>query len=213
MTGEVTGAAVADLVQGLLAGPRPLRIVQAGDPVLRRPAQRYTGQLAPHVLGDLLDAMRLTMHEAPGVGLAAPQVGIPLAIAVLEDLWPADEESAQLRERSPVPFRVLVNPAYEPVGTERVSFYEGCLSVEGWQAVTPRWRAVRLTGEDETGAPIDEVLRGWPARIVQHETDHLAGRLYVDLARMRSLTSAEEAGRWAHPQPDVAARELGFELD
>ncbi len=200
-------------VERLLELPLPLPIVQAGHPVLRRVAEPYDGELDGDLLARLVGAMRLTMHAAPGVGLAAPQIGLGLALAVVEDRWDADPESARVRERTPVPFRVLVNPAYEPVGADRVAFYEGCLSVQGWQAVVPRWRSVRLTGSDERGAALDEVLNGWPARIVQHETDHLAGRLYVDVAEMRSLVSPAESLRWAGDlTPRRAAAELGFPL-
>jgi peptide deformylase len=203
---------VRDQVEALLAGPQPLRIVQAGDPVLRQVAEPYDGQLDDGLLAELLMAMRATMHDAPGVGLAAPQVGLALAIAVVEDQWAVDDEAAEARERTPVPFRVLVNPRYEGVGEERVGHYEGCLSVEGWQAVRSRWRSVRLTGQDERGAEVDEVLHGWPARIVQHETDHLQGRLYVDDAEMRSLVAPENALRWTDPTPHRAAQALGFDL-
>jgi peptide deformylase len=200
-------------VETLLEGPRPLPIVQAGHPVLRRTARRYAGELAGGLLHDLIAAMRLTMHEAPGVGLAAPQVGLGLALAVIEDPGGLDGEVAEARERVPVPFRVIVNPRCSPVAGDRVAFYEGCLSVRGWQAVTPRWRTVRLTCQDEAGRDVDEVLTGWPARIVQHETDHLAGRLYIDDARLRSLTDDTNALRWAgEPAPERAARELGFDL-
>lgn len=203
---------VADQVRALLDGPRPLPVVQTGDPVLRRVAAPYTGQLGDALLAELLTAMRETMHAAPGVGLAGPQVGLSLALAVIEDQWPAGD-LAEVRERTPVPFRVLVNPRYEPVGDRRVAFFEGCLSVAGYQAVTPRWRSVRLTGQDETGAALDEVLSGWPARIVQHETDHLAGRLYLDGAELRSLVGPEQSGRYlADPTPERAAAELGFAL-
>ena len=211
--GGTPSSGIVEQVQALLAGPRPLPIVQAGHPVLRRPAARYEGELGDALLAELLDAMRATMHAAPGVGLAAPQVGLGVAIAVLEDAWPVDPDSARVRERTPLPYGVLVNPRYEPVGTERVSFYEGCLSVEGWVAVRARWRTVRLIATDEHGTPVDEVVTGWPARIVQHETDHLAGELYVDRAELRSLASAQEAWRYAADlTPDAAARELGFDL-
>lgn len=203
---------VVDQVRALLDGPRPLPVVQTGDPVLRRGTTPYAGELGDALLAELLGAMRETMHAAPGVGLAAPQVGLPLALAVVEDQWPAGDLAAA-RERTPVPFRVLVNPRYEPVGDRRVAFFEGCLSVAGYQAVTPRWHTVRLTGQDETGAPLDEVLSGWPARIVQHETDHLAGRLYLDGAELRSLLGPEQAGRYVgDPTPERAAAELGFPL-
>jgi peptide deformylase len=209
-------AAVRDLLDvAEVQGDGVLPIVQAGDPVLRRRATPYTGQLGDE-LGRLLEAMRRTMHAAPGVGLAAPQVGISLAIAVVEDAGaPADDP----RERTTLPYRVLVNPRYEGVpspdgGPERVAFYEGCLSVRGWQAVVARHRSVRLTGQDESGAPIDEVLTGWPARIVQHETDHLAGELYLDHAQTRSLASNENLARWwAEPDPRAAAEGLGFTLE
>lgn len=211
---SVAGAgSVRDEVERLLAGPRPLPIVQAGHPVLRAKAAPYAGQLDDALLSAVLTAMRDTMRAAPGVGLAAPQVGLSLAIAVIEDPWAGDDAAAVARERRAVPFRVLINPRYFPETDERVAFYEGCLSVQGWQAVTPRWRSVRLTCTDERGQAVDEVLHGWPARIVQHETDHLGGRLYVDGAEMRSLVSPSEAGRWAgEPTPQRAASELGFSL-
>ncbi len=192
-----------------------LPIVQAGAPVLRTPAAAYEGQLGD-LLPRLVAAMRRTMHAAPGVGLAAPQVGISLALAVVEDAGTGADDP---RERSPLPFRVLVNPSYEPLldgsdGPERVAFFEGCLSVAGWSAVVSRHRRVRLTAADETGAPIDEVLTGWPARIVAHETDHLAGELYLDHAAARSLISNENLVRYwaASPDPRPAAAALGFSL-
>jgi peptide deformylase len=208
---------LSDAVAALLdaVGDGVLPIVQAGDPVLRAPAAPYTGQLGA-VLPRLVEVMRRTMHAAPGVGLAAPQVGIGLAIAVVEDRGVPDDP----RERTALPFRVLVNPRYVPVagpdGADggRVPFFEGCLSVHGWQAVVARHRRVRLTGQDAAGAPVDEVLSGWPARIVQHETDHLRGELYLDHADTRSLTSNDNLVRYwsASPDPRPAADALGFPL-
>ncbi|MEV6110488.1 peptide deformylase [Streptomyces sp. NPDC051940] len=201
------------LVDRLLHGPRPLPIVTAGDPVLRRTAIPYDGQLGDARLAELLAAMRETMHAAPGVGLAAPQVGVPLRIAVLEDPAAVDAEVAEARGRVPLPYRVLVNPSYEPAGPARAAFYEGCLSVPGWQAVVARYDRVRLRGQDETGRELDEEVAGWPARIVQHETDHLHGTLYLDHAEPRSLSSAQHlADRWSQPTPALAAEALGFRL-
>ncbi|MGX1564194.1 peptide deformylase [Streptomyces sp. NPDC055506] len=206
-------APLAERVEELLAEGVPLTIVAAGDPVLRSGTEPYDGQLEPALLARFVEALRVTMHAAPGVGLAAPQVGVPLRIAVLEDPAPVPEEVRLARGRVPQPFRVLVNPAYEPVGDARAAFFEGCLSVPGWQAVVARPAEVRLTGQDEHGRALDEVFSGWPARIVQHETDHLDGFLYLDRAEPRSLASnLAMAERWAQPTPEEAARALGFEL-
>ncbi len=195
-------------------GERPAPIVRAGHPVLRAVAHPYDGQLEADELAALLDVMHRTMRAAPGVGLAAPQIGLPLALAVVEDAGVPDERVAEVRERAPLPFRVLVNPSYEPVGDALSSFYEGCLSVPGYQAVVARHRQVRLTGTDETGAALDDVVTGWSARIVQHETDHLRGTLYLDRAELRSLAAADEVGlRWAsEPRPEAASAALGFTL-
>ncbi|MEU3186061.1 peptide deformylase [Streptomyces sp. NPDC006923] len=204
---------LTERVDELLDGPRPLPIVSAGDPVLRRPAAPYEGQLGDDRLDRLVRAMRETMHAAPGVGLAAPQVGIPLCLAVIEDPAELPPEVSEARGRVPQPFRVLVNPSYEPVGDERAAFFEGCLSIPGWQAVVARPHAIRLRGQDEAGREIDELFSGWPARIVQHETDHLGGTLYLDRAETRSFSTTDAViGRWSHPTPAVAARELGFTL-
>ncbi|MER7406439.1 peptide deformylase [Streptomyces sp. NPDC000070] len=206
-------APLAERVEELLAGGVPLTIVAAGDPMLRRGTEPYDGQLRPALLARFVEALRVTMRAAPGVGLAAPQVGVELRIAVIEDPAPVPEEVRRARGRVPQPFRVLVNPAYEPLGGARAAFFEGCLSVPGWQAVVARPAEVRLTGQDEHGHALDEVFTGWPARIVQHETDHLDGVLYLDRAETRSLSSNQAVTeRWAQPTPEEAARALGFEL-
>ncbi|MFE8017934.1 peptide deformylase [Streptomyces antibioticus] len=206
-------APLAERVEELLAPGGPLTVVAAGDPVLRTGTERYEGQLGPALLARFVEALRITMHAAPGVGLAAPQVGVGLRIAVIEDPAPVPEEVRLARGRVPQPFRVLVNPAYTGVGPGRAAFYEGCLSVPGYQAVVARHAAVRLTGEDEQGRALDEEFTGWPARIVQHETDHLDGTLYLDRAEPRSLSAQHIAlERWSQPTPEAAARALGFEL-
>lgn len=201
----------ADLVDRLLAGPRPLPIVPAGLPVLRRPADRYDGQLDDVVLTALIEAMRESMHAAPGVGLAAPQIGVGLQIAVLEDAATVAEDVAVARDRQPLDFLVLVNPAYQAVGDERAFFYEGCLSVPGFQAAVDRPAAVHLTASAPDGTAIDAEYRGWQARIVAHETDHLAGTLYLDRADLRSLSeNSLYQALWAGPSIDRAREHLGF---
>lgn len=201
----------ADRVDRLLSGPRPLPIVPAGLPVLRRPADRYEGQLDDGVLTELIEAMRETMHAAPGVGLAAPQIGIGLQLAVLEDSAAVADDIAVARDRRPLDFLVLLNPAYRAIGDQRAFFYEGCLSVPGYQAAVDRPAAVRLTASAPDGTSIDGEYHGWQARIVAHETDHLAGTLYLDRADLRSLSeNGLYQALWAGPSLDRARAGLGF---
>lgn len=208
--------AVYDIVRGVLAQAQDgvVPIVAAGTPVLRTGALPYDGGLGKTAFAELIEVMRATMHDAPGVGLAAPQIGIPLQIAVVEDMYELDLDFARARERGPLPFRVLVNPQYSALGSNTRSFYEGCLSVPGYQAVVTRPASVRLRCTDENGRDVDESVQGWPARIVQHETDHLGGVLYIDRAVTRSLAANDVYSElWAHPTPERAARELGFAAD
>ncbi|MCI1223428.1 MAG: peptide deformylase [Bifidobacterium subtile] len=202
-------------VEGLLheAGKdRILPIVQMGEPVLRQPSGQYAGQLSHRTLAKLLDTMHETMLEAPGVGLAAPQIGLGLAIAVIEDHLRDDEDDP--REIGELPFRVIINPSYEPVGSETRSFYEGCLSFSGYQAVRRRWLDITARWQDEDGKRHEERMHGWPARIFQHETDHLSGEVYIDKAEIRSLSSDDNLSDfWAEdPVPTEAAEELGFTI-
>ncbi len=167
-----------------------LKIVQAGDPVLRAPARALTTQeIASAEVQQLIDLMRETMRDAPGVGLAAPQIGLPLQLAVIEDV--AEVEAT---ERTPVPFHVIINPRLL-LGDERVDFFEGCLSVDGFQAVVARARTVRVEARDHRGEPVTIDARGWYARILQHEIDHLNGTLYIDRMRTRTFTTARNAAR------------------
>jgi len=212
----VSAVSLADQVHRLLdeAGDGAATIVVAGDPVLRNRAAPYDGELDTATLSALVALMRRTMLDAPGVGLAAPQIGLGVALAVVEDPGVGRPDLAVARERDVLPFRVLVNPRCEPVGDQRVGFYEGCLSVPGYVAVVHRFRQVHLTGADEDGHCLDEVLTGWSARIIQHEVDHLGGTLYTDRAEPRSLAASAGWGpHWAaEPVPRTAAAELNFEL-
>ncbi|MDO4913406.1 MAG: peptide deformylase, partial [Bifidobacteriaceae bacterium] len=166
-----------------------LPIVQAGEPVLRMECEQYDGQLRKQTLAKLIKIMRSTMLDAPGVGLAGPQIGINLAIAVVEDHVRHDEDDP--REIAEFPFHAIINPRYTPIGDETRSFYEGCLSFDGYQAVRKRWLDIDAYWDDEEGNHHHEKLHGWPARIFQHETDHLSGELYIDKAQIRSLTTNE----------------------
>lgn len=203
---------ITDVVSRLLDGPRPLPLVLAGHPVLRIPAARYDFSLPDALWTELIAAMRETMHAAPGVGLAAPQIGLGIRMAVIEDAAVVSTEIAEERNRHPTPFRVLVNPSYAAIDESPLAeFYEGCLSVPGYQAVVPRPLAVTLTGQDERGGAVDEVVNGWGARIVQHETDHLNGMLYLDRALTRSLATSANLSRLLASAPLPAIRRtLGF---
>jgi peptide deformylase len=180
-----------------------LKIVQAGDPVLREAARPLTpAEIAGAEIQQLIELMRETMRDAPGVGLAAPQIGLPLQLAVIEDV--AEIEAT---ERAPVPFHVVVNPRLT-LGAEMIDFFEGCLSVEGFQAVVPRARTVHVEALDHLGQPITIDARGWYARILQHEIDHLGGTLYIDRMRSRTFSTARNAARHAAgvPIPELLAR-------
>ena len=208
---DFSAARIQETVQQVLtAGVLPA-IVQAGHPVLRQLAAPFTGQLNDAELGHLIDLMRSVMHKAPGVGLAAPQLGIPLQLAVLEDQFVVDAEVAAARGREPLPFFAMLNPSYEPLGGSTVAFYEGCLSLSGLQAAVSRPEAVRLDFTAPDGSAQQRDFSGWQARIVQHETDHVHGILYLDRAELRSISNnAEYSARWAQPDISLARKELGF---
>lgn len=189
-----------------------LPIVQAGEPVLRSRSVEYDGQLTRVTLDKLISLMHSTMLAAPGVGLAAPQIGLGLAIAVIEDHVRDDEDDP--RDIAELPFRAIINPHYEPIGTQTRSFYEGCLSFSGYQAVRQRWLDIQATWQDEDSKQHSMKLHGWPARIFQHETDHLRGELYIDRAEIRSLTTDENLeDYWSDEAvPVSASRSLGFAI-
>ncbi len=196
-----------------------LPIVECGDPVLRRVAAPIeASEVRSEELQRLMAAMRATMEAAPGVGLAAPQVGVSIQLAVVQDgpdRWGALTEAERVaRQRAELPFLVLVNPRLLPVDDDdRVSFYEGCLSVPGLTGVVSRFREVRVHALDDRGEPFERVFSGWAARILQHEVDHLGGRLYLDRVEPRSLSTVENYSRhWANRPPEVAGAALGFPL-
>jgi peptide deformylase len=144
-------------------------------------------------IADLIAAMRETMYAAPGVGLAAPQIGEPLQLAVIEDrpeyhqrLSP--EQLAELGRRA-VPFHVIANPHLTVVDAGPAVFAEGCLSVPGYLAHVARALAVKVQALDHQGEPITIEASGWYARILQHEIDHLQGTLYIDRMDTRSFAS------------------------
>jgi peptide deformylase len=194
-----------------------LEIVQAGHPVLRQRARPLrVEEIRSREIQKLIKDMRARMHEAPGVGLAAPQLGLPLQLAVIEDREEyhkdVPEELMRERERRPVPFHAIVNPALENIGDESAEFFEGCLSVAGYTALVPRARAVRVTCLDERGKHRVIEASGWYARILQHEIDHLNGTLYIDRMRARSFTTMNNLAEfWKGKAIGAIKAELGLQ--
>jgi len=177
-----------------------LKIVQTGEPVLRQTARPLTAaEIAHPAIQELIGHMRDTMRDAPGVGLAAPQVGLAIQLAVIEDredyLKGIAPELLAERERQPVPFRVLINPVIVERSEESVEFFEGCLSVAGFSALVKRSRRVAVQYLDERAQPQHLEASGWFARILQHEIDHLQGVLYIDRMESRSFSSLDNMGR------------------
>ena len=163
-----------------------------------RPLQAH--EISSLEIQQLIEHMKETMRDAPGVGLAAPQIGLSLQIAVVEDsedylkLVPAADLAE--RERSAVPFQVMINPKITFSSDRKVEFFEGCLSLAGFSAVVPRAHSVRVECVDEFGRPREIEASGWHARILQHEIDHLNGNLYIDRMRSRTFCSLENFGRF-----------------
>jgi peptide deformylase len=169
-------------------------IVLAGHPVLRTAAAPVpAARMDTPELRALADVMAAVMRAAPGVGLAAPQIALPLQLIVLEeteanmDLIDADESAA--RGRVPFPLTTILNPVLRPIGEGRVTFPEGCLSVPGYAADVERFTEVEVQGLDLSGKPVSWRVSGWPARILQHEVDHLRGILYIDRMNSRTFRS------------------------
>jgi len=174
--------------------PGPLEIVQVGHPVLRQQARPLSvEELASARIQQLIADMRDTMRNAPGVGLAAPQIGESIQLVVIEDppSYHAKLTAEQLasREREAVAFHVLVNPVLTVRTEEIVSAYEGCLSFSGFSMIVPRARKVRVEALDENGQKVTKVGTGWYARILQHECDHLNGIVCCDRMDSRTLTN------------------------
>jgi peptide deformylase len=187
-----------------------LPIVQAGDPVLRGRARALSAEeIRGAEIQQFIADMRETMRSAPGVGLAAPQVGRALQLAVIEDRSEYHEklsaEQMAARERAPVEFYALVNPEIVWRTEENATFFEGCLSLGGFCALVPRAVQVGVRYLDAAGVPRTLEAKGWHARIIQHEVDHLQGTLYIDRMLSRTFTSVENlAQHWK----DLAAEDM-----
>jgi peptide deformylase len=156
-------------------------ILKMGDPRLLRVAQAVTAFGTPwlrELLADLAD----TMTAANGAGLAAPQIGEDFQVVVFGTGLP----NPRYPQAPLVPRTVLINPTITPLSSEMTPGWEGCLSVPGLRGLVPRFEHIRYCGLDENGQAIEREVSGFHARVVQHECDHLIGRLYP--TRMTDLT-------------------------
>jgi len=191
-----------------------LKIRQVGEQVLRQKARPLsTDEILDRSTQELIESMRETMHDAPGVGLAAPQVGFALQLVVIEDqaefIQKLPAEQVAERERRPVPFHVLINPKLTLLDSEPAKFFEGCLSLAGFTAVVPRARQVRVECLNEKAESVIIDASGWYARILQHEIDHLEGVLYVD--RMNSRTFFTQDNYVRHWKDRSIAEVAGYD--
>jgi peptide deformylase len=159
-----------------------LKVARIGHPVVRARAEAVPqGSIRSGEFQRLIEDMRETMYEYEGVGLAAPQVHVGLRIAVIEVTKEDD------RSREGVPFTVLVNPVIHPLGEETEEGWEGCLSVPDLRGRVPRLKRLRLEAKDVKGRPYSLEASGFFARVIQHECDHLDGKVYLD--RMDGMVS------------------------
>jgi peptide deformylase len=165
----------------MLAAMAVREILKMGDARLLRiakPVEKFDTRELHALIADMFD----TMKAASGAGLAAPQIGVDLQLVI----FGTDTVNPRYPEAPPVPRTVLLNPVITPVGSEEEMGWEGCLSVPGLRGLVPRHAKIRYTGFDPQGQPIDRTADGFHARVVQHECDHLAGKLYP--MRMRDFT-------------------------
>jgi peptide deformylase len=172
-------------------------ILKMGDPRLLRVAQPVT-EFDSDALHLLITDMLDTMRSVNGAGLAAPQIGVDLQLVI----FGSNDRNPRYPQRPIVPPTVLINPVITPIGAEEESDWEGCLSVPGLRGVVPRFSHIRYTGFDQYGDAIDRSVDGFHARVVQHECDHLIGKLYP--MRVRDFT---QFGYTNVLFPDIAAAE------
>lgn len=183
-----------------------LKLMQVGEPVLRQKARSLSlDEIRSKSIQRLIDYMRATMHDAPGVGLAAPQIGESLQLAVIEDceqyFKKLSADDLAKRDRSSIPFHVIINPELKLIGSDTADFFEGCLSLEGFSGMVRRHKRVRVKCLNQMGEPVVIEAKGWYARILQHEIDHLNGTVYIDRMEPRTfMTTSNYERYWAEQE-------------
>lgn len=154
-------------------------VLKMGDPRLLRVAPPVT-DFGSAALSRLIDDLFDTMRATDGVGIAAPQIGVDLQVVIF-----GFEGNPRYPDEAGVPETILINPQIMPLGEDQEDGWEGCLSVPGMRGLVPRWKAIRYSGFDQNGQRFEREVAGFHARVVQHECDHLIGRLYP--TRIRDL--------------------------
>jgi len=167
-----------------------LKVARLGHPVLRQRAEPVpVGEIRSKDTQRLIDDMIETMHEYNGAGLAAPQVHVLKQICVIEV-----DGNPRYPDAPGIPLTVLINPRVTPLTEEMEEGWEGCLSVPDMRGMVPRYTTVRLEGHDRDGERIEVVAKEFFARVIQHETDHLHGTVYLD--RMRDFSTLTHLAEW-----------------
>ena len=179
-----------------------LKIARMGHPVLKRRADPVEDPASPEIhklINDMVD----TLADVGGVGLAAPQVHVPLRVVIFHVPKARMEAEDGEGPAIGIPLTVLINPEIEPIGEELEEGVEACLSVPGLAGVVPRFNQIRYRAQTPAGEPLDRVAKGFHARVVQHECDHLDGVLYpmrmIDLSK---LSFVEEMKRYASQEAE-----------
>ncbi len=170
-----------------------LKVARLGHPIVRMAARQVTAEeIKTHDFQVLIDDMVETMHEYSGVGLAATQIHLPIQVAVLEV-----ERNTRYPDAPSVPLTVLINPVVTILDNELVDGYEGCLSIPDMRGVVPRFKRLRVQALGRNAEPLDIIAEDFHARVIQHETDHLKGEVYLDRMRdMRTLSHLAEFQRY-----------------
>jgi peptide deformylase len=173
-----------------------LKIAQMGNPVLRHPTDPVpVKSITSAVLQNFIDDLIATMREYNGVGLAGPQVHESLQVVVIEV-----QENPRYPQVPPIPLTVLINPVVEPLNDEMEEDWEGCLSVPDIRGKVPRYREVRVRAHDREGKQLDFSAKDFFARVIQHESDHLQGILFLDrMPKLDTLTYMAEYQRYWGP--------------
>jgi peptide deformylase len=167
-----------------------LKVARLGHPILRQTARPLSlDELRSEHTQRLIDDMVETMREYDGAGLAANQVHTLTQVAVIEV-----QANPRYPDAPQIPLMVVVNPVVTPLTDEMEDGWEGCLSVPDMRGMVPRFTAVRLQCLDRLGGQVDLVAKDFFARVIQHETDHLFGTVYVD--RMRDLSTLSHLTEW-----------------